>query len=177
MQLNSSRLVEEELENMDKPPPPTLMKVILEPEPEDKKNSSRGFEELPKKSNKVGAVIPISILDQEDGGGVDEDGVQAPLRRTSKKPELNHTSSLETESIIDDTDGRYFRVHNKDVHFAKFSLGIFSNKNAMRRRLVWLITWKYFEFFITAMIIANSILLGMMDYTDKENKGWRNRLV
>jgi len=27
------------------------------------------------------------------------------------------------------------------------------------------------------MIIANSVLLGMMDYTDYENKSWRNRTV
>lgn len=87
------------------------------------------------------------------------------------------SDSLMTESVVDETDGRYFRAHETDFKFAKFSLGIFSNQNKLRKHLVWLITWKYFEIFITCMIILNSVLLGMMDYTDKENKSWRNRFV
>ena len=38
--------------------------------------------------------------------------------------------------------------------------------------LVW---WKPFDWFITALIILNSVVfLGMMDYTDKDNVTIRN---
>ena len=42
-----------------------VMKMNVEPEPEDKKGSSKGFEEpdLPKKAKKIGAVAPICIED------------------------------------------------------------------------------------------------------------------
>jgi len=72
---------------------------------------------------------------------------------------------------------RHFRCHGQDFYFAEYSLFLFSNASKVRIGLVKLITWKYFEHFITFMIIVNSILLGMMDYSDTENKGWRNRLV
>jgi hypothetical protein len=35
----------------------------------------------------------------------------------------------------------------------------------------------WFDVFIIGCIILNSLFLGIMDYTDTENKSWRNKLV
>jgi hypothetical protein len=74
-------------------------------------------------------------------------------------------------------DNFTFYAHGNRVKYASYSLGLLSNKNWLRKILVRLVTWRYFEWFITAMILTNSFLLGMMDYTDKENTSWQNKLV
>jgi hypothetical protein len=71
-------------------------------------------------------------------------------------------------------DKTLFIAHGEEYHFAEYSLWIFSNKNAVRIFLAKMITWKYFELFITFLIILNSIFLGIMDYTDTENKSKQN---
>ena len=43
------------------------------------------------------------------------------------------------------------------------------NKNKIRIFLVWMVTSKWFENFITFLILLNSFFLGIKDYTDKEN--------
>ena len=52
------------------------------------------------------------------------------------------------------------------------SLNCFTKESKVRQFLVRLVTWKYFELFITLMIMANSVLLGIMDYTDTNNETW-----
>lgn len=85
--------------------------------------------------------------------------------------------SMDTETIESDRANKHFHCHGEDFYFAEYSLFLFSNASKLRILLVRLITWKYFEYFITAMIVANSVLLGMMDYTDTDNKSWRNKMV
>ena len=65
----------------------------------------------------------------------------------------------------------------KEHHFTPKSIFCLSNKNKVRKFLVGLITWKWFEIFITVMILANSAMLGMMDYTDPDRDHWGNNLV
>ena len=55
---------------------------------------------------------------------------------------------------------------------------MFSNTNKFRQVIVWLITWKYFDYFVILIIVTNSIFLGMYDYTARDsNKTWTNKLV
>lgn len=42
---------------------------------------------------------------------------------------------------------------------------------------MWMNCWKWFDRAIISLIILNSLLLGMMDYTDTQNKSWRNKIV
>ena len=70
-----------------------------------------------------------------------------------------------------------YEVHGRKRRFAFNSLNSLSLKNEFRQKIIWLIEWKYFEGFITFLIILNSIFLGMMDYTDKENNSFGNKLV
>jgi hypothetical protein len=44
------------------------------------------------------------------------------------------------------------------------------NKNKYRYAAVWLISQKWFEWFILLLIFANCVLMGMKDYLDRENK-------
>ena len=49
--------------------------------------------------------------------------------------------------------------------------------------IVWLITWRWFDYFILSLIIANSVILGLTDYSsltpdgELSNSSWRNYLV
>ena len=71
----------------------------------------------------------------------------------------------------------FYGFDGKKHYFAPYSLGFFHSKNKLRVFLVKLITWKWFEIFITLMILANSAMLGMMDYTDPDRDHWGNNLV
>jgi len=75
------------------------------------------------------------------------------------------------------TDDYSFYAHGRIYKFSKDSLGLFSNKSAFRKKVVWLVTWNMFDYFIIACILVNSIFLGMMDYTDRGKNSWENRLV
>ena len=50
--------------------------------------------------------------------------------------------------------------------FAKDSLGIFDNRQKFRYLAVYIITAKWFENMIITLILFNSLLLGIKDYTD-----------
>jgi len=65
-----------------------------------------------------------------------------------------------------------FYAHDQEYVFAANSLNCFTKESKVRQFLVRLVTWKYFELFITLMIMANSVLLGIMDYTDTNNETW-----
>lgn len=55
--------------------------------------------------------------------------------------------------------------------------------NPLRQKLVWLIEWRYFDRFILLLIIANSVVLALTDYSSVDEEGglsmdsWRNQVV
>lgn len=61
--------------------------------------------------------------------------------------------------------------------FVNKSLFLLSKDNFIRKACIKLILWKPFDWFIISLIVINSLMLGMMDYTDTENKSWRNKIV
>jgi hypothetical protein len=67
------------------------------------------------------------------------------------------------EGIPITNDVTYF-AHGEYFRFPKLSFGLLSNKNFLRKKLVWLITWPVFEYFMIAIIILNSLLLGFYDF-------------
>ena len=64
-----------------------------------------------------------------------------------------------------------FYVHNKldPVILSKTSLFIMSDQNCLRKLFVWLIEWKFFDYFITLAIVLNSILLATTDFEARYN--------
>ena len=69
------------------------------------------------------------------------------------------------------------------LQYARRSLFLFKDTNPIRRGAVWLVESKPFEVFILAVILLNSVLLALSDYThaDSANQlldiGWRNHAV
>ncbi len=57
------------------------------------------------------------------------------------------------------------------------SLFLFSRRNKVRRFLIWILTTKPFDWTIISLILLNSALLGIVDYTDKENSSIWNKVV
>ena len=52
-----------------------------------------------------------------------------------------------------------------------------NNKTKFRYALVWLITSKWFEGTVIVLIMINSVLLGLKDYTDEKNVTPINRFL
>jgi len=65
------------------------------------------------------------------------------------------------------------------VRYSKNSLAILNNKTKLRFALVWIITSKWFDRLIMLLIIINSILLGIKDYTvgDNDDAVPRNKII
>jgi hypothetical protein len=74
------------------------------------------------------------------------------------------------EHLIKVKNDKQFWVHGKMCAYSKDSLGIFDNRTKFRFFLVWMITAKWFENTIISLILFNSFLLGIKDYTDTEDK-------
>lgn len=65
-----------------------------------------------------------------------------------------------------------FECHNQVHHFSPKSLFCCSNGNRVRKWVVWLITWKWFDHFVTVVILGNSVILAMRDYGDRLNSAY-----
>lgn len=52
-----------------------------------------------------------------------------------------------------------------------------TNRNPIRVALVWLITWKWFDRVVIALIMFNSVLLGIKDYKDKNDETDINKFI
>lgn len=81
--------------------------------------------------------------------------------------------SDQTEEEDEDRVGNRanFYVHGQHVVYCKESLHLFTEKHLIRRACVWLISWKYTEYIIVAVIILNAVLLGLIDHREgQENE-------
>lgn len=81
------------------------------------------------------------------------------------------------ERLLSIREETLFLVHGKTYHFSKTSFGLLENKNRLRIACVWLITSRWFESGVTMLIMINSLLLGLKDYTDTENKSGINQFI
>jgi len=53
--------------------------------------------------------------------------------------------------------------------FSKTAFWCLSDTNPLRIMFVWIATWKWFDYFITLAIVANSIMLATTDYEIRLN--------
>ena len=74
------------------------------------------------------------------------------------------------DSVYKVRDENSFIIRGQNRKFAKNSLGIFDNKQKFRYFMVYISTAKWFENCVIAVIIFNSLLLGLKDYTDTKNQ-------
>ena len=63
--------------------------------------------------------------------------------------------------------GSEFYFHNDTFTYTPNSLFCFSDQNKIRRWIIWLHTWQWFDHFITVVILFNSVLLAMRSYDDR----------
>ncbi len=70
-----------------------------------------------------------------------------------------------------------FYMHGRVIKSSKKSLYLFSNKNPIRKVLVWVNNWKVFDAAILFLIAFNSILLGPMDYTPGGEDNFFNKMA
>jgi hypothetical protein len=67
--------------------------------------------------------------------------------------------------------GTKLEVHGKTIYREDCSLGFgkcgLSANWKIRRGAIWLTEWKWFDRFITFVILANSVLLAIRDYDDR----------
>jgi hypothetical protein len=47
-------------------------------------------------------------------------------------------------------------------------------KSNFRQRVIHFVEWKWFDLIIIFLIVLNSVFLGMVDYTDMEDKSFGN---
>ena len=77
-------------------------------------------------------------------------------------------------------DGAAFffkELNKKFVVYDENSLYIFKSDGKIRRKVVWLTCWPWFDNFIIIMIAINSLLLAAIDYNDRDNKTSRNQFI
>jgi hypothetical protein len=81
------------------------------------------------------------------------------------------------DSVYKVRDENSFIVRGQQKRFAKNSLGIFDNKQKFRYGMVYITTSKWFENCVIALIVFNSLLLGIKDYTDVNNESDINAFI
>lgn len=79
--------------------------------------------------------------------------------------------------LMDHEDPCIFFVHDQYKKFSAKALACMSNQSKIRYRLVWFITWHWFEKVIISLICIYSILLGLKDYTDHSNEYFINAFI
>jgi hypothetical protein len=65
---------------------------------------------------------------------------------------------------IDKKQGVKIVVHGKTIYRDMNALCCLSVTNPVRKSLIQLIEWKWFDYFIMFLISVNSVLLGIRDY-------------
>jgi len=63
--------------------------------------------------------------------------------------------------------GATFSVHGKNVFRDPTALYLFPHTCRARYYIVWLTEWKWFDRFITIVILVNSVLLAIRDYSSR----------
>jgi len=74
-------------------------------------------------------------------------------------------------------DEESFYVHGKSVKYCKTAFGLLDNKNKLRWAFVWVVTSKWFDNLVLILIVINSIILGVKDYTDPTDQTPKNKFI
>ena len=83
----------------------------------------------------------------------------------------------ESLTHININDEQSFYVHGKIVKYNKNTFGILHNRTKLRFAMVWIIQSKWFDRLVILLILLNSIVLGMKDYIDDQDKTPMNRMI
>ena len=60
-------------------------------------------------------------------------------------------------------------IHGKTKEYDKKAFYCLKIDNPVRFAMVWLVEWKFFEWFVIFCILGNSICLALFDYSDRDS--------
>jgi hypothetical protein len=64
-----------------------------------------------------------------------------------------------------------FHVHGKDIKYMDNALFCLTAENKLRKAVVWLIEWKWFDQFLTLCILINALNIASSDYSWRDTVG------
>ena len=127
-----------------------------------------------KKDNKI-----FEPLLHEGGDDVDKTVLDVTLNNFESEgssydesTETNFDKHLNMLPMISRKDRQHAFIVGEDIiiYSKKSTFKQLDNENSFRYNIVWIINQKWFDNFILLLIFVNSILMGMKDYLDVENK-------
>lgn len=86
-----------------------------------------------------------------------------PMEITLTDIERKFSGYFDCHGYEDEETGRIY------YWYSKTSLFCLTDENFLRKGLVWLATWKWFDAFVTLAIVLNSIMLATSDYEIRLN--------
>jgi hypothetical protein len=96
-----------------------------------------------------------------------------------QQPESDYDDNDEEKEIElkPEDDPSMFYSHGKYHRFSEKSVWVLEKGNPIREGIVWIITHKRFDHVVVGLILFNSLLLGIKDYTDVDNVTQINQFV
>lgn len=154
----------------------TSLKEVLKKRAQFNKEAAKFIKEFEKKSigkedKQKYKPKPVTIH-SPDQLAKDKDPAQDQNEEGEEDKDKNlwqQFTMMYEDSVYKVRDENSFIVRGQHKRFAKNSLGIFDNKQKFRYGMVYITTSKWFENCVIALIVFNSLLLGIKDYTDEEN--------
>lgn len=70
-----------------------------------------------------------------------------------------------------------FKFHGSTQEVDKRAFFIVPATFPLRKWVIWLASWQWFEWFIIALIILNSLSLAFFDYSDRDGNETRNKML
>lgn len=68
-------------------------------------------------------------------------------------------------------------MNKKFVIYDKKSCYLFKHDGWIRKKIVWLSCWPWFDNFIITLILVNSIMLALFDYKDRDALTEHNQMI
>eukprot|EP00347_Sterkiella_histriomuscorum_P005312 403357086 len=141
-------------------------------------------------SNKLFGNIKTADVDQQNLGqtaianiNINEGGVGSTLSQNQLLQTVTATSPGKKPNfaipILQNIQNKAKEIAKvqKYAKYDKNSLYCFKREYQLRKFIIWLITSKYFDYFIIALIIVNSLCLAIRDYKDSDSKTKRNQTL
>lgn len=156
--------------------------------------------EFSSKMEPLSPGLPNAIRSSDQGRLESSQSIGGPKRRLTNKElvrlsKLKAGLSMDVDEVIDiknldvseESEGelertlrpgdRLFKVHSKCRVYDDHALYCLKGKYKVRKALVWLVEWPYFENFILFCIFLNSISLAIFDYNDRKGLTTWNQIL
>jgi len=108
------------------------------------------------------------ILDDDGSFKIGDQDQETKNNKLDLQPESDLKKREEELKLVKEKaqriEGGPVEAHGDTRFYEVRSLYCLSYNNCLRKKIIWLVTWNYFDHFITFVILINSIMLGIKDY-------------